>query len=70
MLFTEKKKLRYSRSKSEATIGSYWDAQIETAKIDHFTKNISSTTLFDITTLKFHEVFLDIFRKFCRGKNF
>ena len=72
MVFTDlkisKEFLRYSRSKSEATIGSLWEAQTKTAKIDYFTKNLSSPTFFDITTSNFQEVFLDIFRKFCRKK--
>ena len=45
--------LSYSRSKSEATIGSLWEAQTKTAKIDYFTKNLSSPTFFEITTSKF-----------------
>ena len=56
---------RYSRSKLEATIGSLWEAQIKSAKIDYFTKNLSST-FFEITTSNFQEMFLDIFRKFCQ----
>ena len=37
-----------------------------TAKIDYFTKNLSSPTFFEITTSKFQEKFLslNIFRKF------
>ena len=42
---------------SEATIGSLWKAQTKTAKIDYFTKNLSSPTYFEITTSKFQEVF-------------
>ena len=34
------------------------------AKIDYLTKNLSSPTFFEITTSKFKEMFLDIFRKF------
>ena len=68
MLFTDFKKskqfLRYSQSKSEVTIGSLWEALTKTAKIDYYTKNLSSPTFFEITTSKFQEVFLEIFRKF------
>ena len=70
MLFTDLKNskyfLKYSRLKSEATIGSLWEAKTKTAKIDYFTKNLSSSTLFEITTSNFQEMFLDIFIKFCR----
>ena len=45
--------LRYGRSKSEATIGSFWNAQTKTAKKDYFTKNLSCPTLFEINTLNF-----------------
>ena len=55
----------YSRLKSEATIGSLWEEQTKTVKIDYFTKNLSSPTFFEITTSSFQEMFLDIFRKFC-----
>ena len=69
MLFTDlkisKQFLRYSRSKSEPTIGSLWEAQTKTAKIDYFTKNLSSPTFFEITTLNFKETFLAIFKEFC-----
>ena len=44
-----------------STIGSLWEAQTKTAKISYFTKNLSST-FFEITTSKFQEVFLNIFR--------
>ena len=56
--------MRYSGSKSEATVGSLWEAQTKTAKIDYFTKNLSSPTFFEITTSNFQKMFLDIFRKF------
>ena len=42
--------LRYSRSKSETTIGILWEAQTETAKIDYFTKNLSLPRFFEIIT--------------------
>ena len=51
---------------SEATIDSFWKAQTKTAKLNYFTKNLSSPTFFETTTSKFQEVFLDIFRNFCR----
>ena len=63
MLFTDlkssKQLLRYSRSKSEATIGSLWEAQTKTAKIDYFTENLSSPSFFEITTSNFQEMFLE-----------
>ena len=55
-------------SKLEATIGSLWEAQTTTAKIDFFTKNLSSPTFFEINTSNFQEMFLNIFKKFCRKK--
>ena len=57
--------MRYSRSKSEATIGSLWEAQTKTAKIDYFTKNLSSTTFFEITTSNFQEMFQEKTVFFC-----
>ena len=57
---------RYDRSKSEATIGFLWEAQTKTAKLDYFTKNLSPPRFFDINTLNFQEMFLDIFKNFCR----
>ena len=66
MLFTNfknsKKILTYSRSKSKATIGSLWEAQTKTAKIDYFTKNLPPPTFFEITTSNFEETFLAIFK--------
>ena len=48
MLYTDllnsKQYLKYSRSKSEATIGSLWEGQTKTAQKDCFTKNISPLT--------------------------
>ena len=52
MLFTYKKNsnkfLRSSWSKSEAAIGSLWEVQTKTGKIDYFTKNLPSPTFFEI----------------------
>ena len=63
MLFKNFKKskyiLRYSRSKLETTIGSLWEAQTKTAKIDYFTKNLSPPTFFEINTSNFQEMFLN-----------
>ena len=57
MLFKNFKKskyiLRYSRSKLETTIGSLWEAQTKTAKIDYFTKNLSPPRFFEINTSNF-----------------
>ena len=58
--------LRYSRSKSEITIGSLWEAQSKTTKIDNFTKNLSPPRFFEIDTSNFQEMLLDIFKKFCQ----
>ena len=57
--------MRYSQSKTEATIGYLWEVQPKTAKKDYFTKKISSLTFFEINTSNFQEIFLAIFRKFC-----
>ena len=69
MLFTNfknsKQFLRLSRSKSEATTGSLWEAQTKTAKKDYFNKILSFPRFFEINTLNFQEMFLDIFKKFC-----
>ena len=51
--FKIQKFLRYSRSKSETTTGSLWDAHTKTAKISYFTKNLSPPTFFEINTLNF-----------------
>ena len=65
MLFTDfqisKKVLKYSRSKLEAKIGSLWEAQTKTAKIDYYTKNLSPPLFFEINTSNFQEMFHDIF---------
>ena len=53
--------MRYSRSKSEATAGSIWEAQSKIAKEDYFTKNLFSPTFFETNTSNFQELFLDIF---------
>ena len=45
--------LRYSRSKSEATIGSLWEAQTLTAKKDYLIKILSPPTFFEINTSNF-----------------
>ena len=42
-------------SKLEATIGSLWKAQTKTTKKDYFTRNLSSHTVFEITTSNFQE---------------
>ena len=72
MLFTDfqnsKYFLRYSRSKSETTTVTLWEVQTKTAKIDYFTKNLSPPRFFEINASNFQEMFLDIFRKFCRKK--
>ena len=47
--------MRYKRSKSEATIGSLWKAQTKNAKIDHFTKNLSSPSFFKQLSSNFHK---------------
>ena len=70
MLFTDfrnsKKFLRYDRSKSEATTGSLWEAQTKTAKKDYFTKMLYPPRFLEINTSNFYEMFLNIFKKFCR----
>ena len=38
---------------SEATIGSLWEAQTKSAKIDYFTKNLSPPRFFEISTSNF-----------------
>ena len=57
MLFTDfensKKFLRFSRSKSEATTGSLWDAQTKTEKLDCFTKILSTPRFFEINISNF-----------------
>ena len=40
--------------------------QTKMVKIDYFTINLSSPTFYEITSSKFQEVFINIFRKFCR----
>ena len=59
MLFTYIKSskifLRYSTSKSEATLGSLWEAQTKTAKKDFFTKNLSFPMFFEINTSTFRK---------------
>ena len=50
---------------SENTTGILWEAQTKTAKIDHFTKNLSSPRFFKINTSNFQEILLDIFKKCC-----
>ena len=52
--YNSKQFLRYSMSKFETTTGSLWEAQIETAKKDYFTKNISSM-VFEIKTSRLSE---------------
>ena len=53
-------------------VGAYnstlWEAQTKTAKKDYFTKILSSPRFFEINTSNFQEMFLDIFRKFCRKR--
>ena len=70
MLFTDfknsKQFLKYSRSELETKTGSLWEAQIKTAKVDYFTKNLSPPMFFEINTLNFQEIFHDIFKKNCR----
>ena len=56
---------RYSRSKSQSTTGSLWEAETKIVKKDYFTKNLSPLTFFKINTSNFQEMFLNIFRKFC-----
>ena len=53
--------MKYYRSKLEATTGSLLEAQTKTAKKDYFTKNLPLPTFFEINTLNFQEMFLDIF---------
>ena len=71
MLFTDfkisKYFLRYSPSKSEVTIGSLWEAQTKTAKIDYFTKNLS-LMYFEINTSNFQEMFLEYLENLVRTK--
>ena len=55
---------RYSRSKLKTTTGFLWEAQTKTAKIDYFTKNLSSPMFFETNTSKFQEMFLDIFKNY------
>ena len=38
----------------------------KTAKIDYFTKNLSTPRFFKINTSNFQEMFLDIFENFCQ----
>ena len=54
--------LRYSRSKSEASIRSLWEGQTITSncKKDYFTKNLSPPTFFEIITSSFQEIFPEI----------
>ena len=72
MLFTDFRNSKYffrnDRSKSEATTGTLWEAQTKTVKKDYFTKILSSPRLLEINTSNFQEMFLDIFKKFCRKK--
>ena len=74
MLFTDLKIqsffLRYSRSKSETTTGSLWEAQTKTAKKDYFTKNLSSPMFFEINISNLKEVFHDIYLKSSVGRSF
>ena len=35
-------------------------------KKDYFTKNLSASTFFEINTSNLQEMFLDLFKKFCR----
>ena len=44
--------------------------QTKTAKIDYFTKNLSSPTFFGINILNFQEMFLNIYFKNSVGRNF
>ena len=73
MLFTDfkssKQLFRYSRSKSEATTGSLWEAQTKTAKIDYFTKNLSPPTFLEKNNSNFQDMFLDILKKNSVGRN-
>ena len=62
--------MRYGRSKLGTTIGYLWETQTKTAKIDYFTKYLSSPTFFEITTSKLQKVFLDIFRKIMLERSF
>ena len=49
--------MRYDQSKSEATTGSLWDVQTNTAKKDCFTKILSPPRFFKINTSNFQEMF-------------
>ena len=55
---------------SEATIGSLWEAQTKSAKIDYFTKNLSPPRFLEINTSNFQQMFLDIFKKFSQKEFF
>ena len=60
--------MRYSRS-NKTTTGSLRETQTKTAKIDYFTKNLSSPRFFEINTQTFMKCSL-IFLKNSVKRNF